>query len=93
MKVKAAASLRFRQSLVSGGVFVAMLGGLVIFDERVRERFNDLVSGGAIMPWNDRVGDLANALLTALKYQSVENGPLLVFATVGATLFVFMVKT
>lgn len=93
MKVKAAASLRFRQSLVSGGVFVAMLGGLVVFDERVRERFNDLMSGGGIMPWSDRLFDLGGALMTALKYQSLENGPLLVFATVGATLFVFMVKT
>lgn len=79
--------------MVSGGVFAAMLGGLVIFDERVRERFNDLVSGGAVAPWSDRIGDLGDALMAALKYQSIENGPLLVFATVGAMLFVFMVKT
>lgn len=79
--------------MMSGGVFAAILGGLVIFDERVRERFNDLITGGGITPWSDRAGDLGGALMTALKYQSIENGPLLVFATVGAMLFFFMVKT
>ncbi|HET7219485.1 MAG TPA: hypothetical protein VFJ02_15620 [Vicinamibacterales bacterium] len=85
--------MKFRQSMLSGGVFVAILGALVIFDERVRERFNDLVSGGGVMPWGDRLGDLGGALMSAVKYQSIENAPLLIFATVGAMLFFFMVKT
>jgi hypothetical protein len=29
----------------------------------------------------------------AVRHQSLENGPLLVFAAVGAVLFVFMVRT
>jgi hypothetical protein len=32
-------------------------------------------------------------LLSAVRYQSIENAPLLIFATVGAVLFLFMVKT
>jgi hypothetical protein len=31
--------------------------------------------------------------VTAAKHQSIENAPLVVFATAGAILFLFMVKT
>ena len=86
--------LRIRQSMLSVAVFVLVLGGLVSVDERVRDRFNDLLSGGDnLTPWGDRLGDLLSALMMAVRHQSIENAPLLVFATVGAVLFVFMVRT
>jgi hypothetical protein len=85
--------MKLRQSMLSGGVFIAILGALVVFDDRVRERFNDIVSGGGVTPYGDRFGDLGGALMNAVKYQSIENAPLLIFATVGAMLFFFMVKT
>ena len=67
---------------------------LVSFDERVQERFSDVFSSSqGISPWGDRVGDLGGALMSALKHQSIENGPLLVFAAGGAVLFLFMVRT
>jgi hypothetical protein len=75
-------------------VFVVILAALVSFDDRVQERFTDVFSTGtSVSPWGDRVGDLGGALTSALKHQSIENGPLLVFAAVGAVLFVFMVRT
>jgi hypothetical protein len=71
-----------------------ILAALVSFDERVQERFSDVFSSShGISPWGDRVGDLGGALMSALKHQSIENGPLLVFAAGGAVLFVFMVRT
>ena len=80
---------RLRQGLASAAVFVAMLA-----DDRVQERFSELfVSGNGLSPWGDRVGDLGGALASALRHQSIENAPLLVFAAVGAVLFVFMVRT
>jgi hypothetical protein len=86
--------LRIRQSMLSLGVFCLVLGGLVSVDDRVRDRVSDLVaSGDNLTPWGDRVGDLGSALLMAIRHQSIENAPLLVFATVGAVLFVFMVRT
>ena len=85
---------RIRQGLVSVAVFVVILAALVSFDDRVQERFTDVFSTGtSVSPWVDRVGDLGGALTSALKHQSIENGPLLVFAAVGAVLFVFMVRT
>jgi hypothetical protein len=53
-----------------------------------------LVSGGdGISSWDNRAVELGNALLTAIRYQSIDNAPLLIFATVGAVLFLFMVRT
>jgi hypothetical protein len=43
--------------------------------------------------WSDRASYLGDAVLTAVKHQSLENAPLVVFATVGAVLFLFMVRT
>ena len=87
--------LRIRQSMLSLGIFCIVLGGLVSVDDRVRNRVSDLMSTGGdnLTPWGDRVSDLGSALLMAVRHQSIENAPLLVFATVGAVLFVFMVRT
>ena len=84
--------LGIRQGVASAAVFGAVLLMLVSIDERVRDRFNELIGSG-VSPWGDRVGDLGTALMTALKYQSIENAPLLVFAAVGAVLVAFMLRT
>ena len=39
------------------------------------------------------IAELGGALWSAARYQSIENAPLLVFATVGAVLTVFMLKS
>jgi hypothetical protein len=83
-----------RQSLMSIIVFVIVLGGLVSVDARVRDRFSNLLTGGDdISPWGDRVSDLGGALVSAVRHQSVENAPLLIFTTVGVVLFLFMVRS
>ena len=86
--------LRIRQGALSAAVFAAVLLVLVSVDERVRDRFTALVSGDhSLSPWGDRAGDLGGALISAVRYQSLENAPLLVFAAAGAVLFAFMLKT
>lgn len=89
--------MRFRfglkQALLSGGIFVGLLFALVSIDARVQERFTELVAGGGVSSFADRAGQLGNALATALRYQSIENAPMVIFATVGAVLFLFMVRT
>ena len=84
----------FRQYALSVAVFLIVLGGLVSVDARVRDRFSELVHGGdSVSSWGDRLGDLGGALMTAARYQSIENAPMLVFATVGAVVFLFMFRT
>ena len=85
--------LGLRQAVLSSLVFCGILLALVSVDARVRERMTDVVSGGdGVSSWGSRVSELADALATAIRYQSIENAPLMVFATVGAVLFLFMVK-
>lgn len=86
--------LGFRQGLASAAVFGAVLFMLISVDDRVRDRFGDLVGGGnSLSSWGDRAGDLGNALMSAVRYQSIENAPLLIFAAVGAVLVAFMLRT
>ena len=83
-----------RQALISLTGLAIVFGGLGFVDPRVRDRFTALFDGGdGITSLGDRFGDLAGALLTALRTQSIESAPLLIFATVGALLFIFMVRT
>jgi hypothetical protein len=85
---------KLRQALASAAVFVAILAALVSVDDRVQDRFTELFGGGSgLSPWGDRVGDLGGALMSALRHQSIENAPLLVFAAGGLVLFLFMVKS
>jgi len=86
--------LGVRQAIVSAAVFATVLMALVSIDDRVRDRFAQLVSGSnGMSSWSTRLGELASALITAAKYQSIDNAPLLIFAVVGAVLVVFMVRT
>jgi hypothetical protein len=85
-------NLTVKQSIASVTVFVGILFLLMSVDDRVRDRFRDLASDGG-GSWTARLGDVSGILLSAAKYQSIENAPLLVFAVVGTVLFVFMVRT
>lgn len=90
MKVK----FGVQQALVSTTVFAVIVLALVSVDERVRERFNELLSGSAsVTSWGDRATYLGDAMWTAARHQSIENAPLVVFATAGAVLFIFMTRT
>ena len=86
--------MKLRQTLLSLGAFALVLGALIYVDPRVRDRFEAMVSGGdGISSWNSRAIDLANTLVEAIRHQSIENGPLMIFAVVGVVLFLFMVRT
>ena len=85
--------LSLRQWMLSTLVFGGVLIALTSVDARVRERVTDVVTGGdSLTPWGDRVSDLGSALALAVRHQSIENAPLLIFAAVGGVLFVFMLK-
>lgn len=89
-----AMKLGFRQTIASAAIFGAILLMLVSIDGRVRDRFGDLLSGGnGLSPLGARAADLGEALVSAARYQSIENAPLLVFAAVGGVLVLFMLRT
>ena len=83
-----------QQALASVGVFALIVLTLVSVDARVRERVNELASSsGSISSWSDQAAFLGDAVWTAARHQSIENAPLVLFATAGTVLFLFMVRT
>ena len=86
--------LGMREGAISAGVFGALMFALVSVDPRVRDHVSELLgSGASVAPWTSRFAELADALWAAARSQSIENAPLLVFATVGAVLTLFMLKS
>ena len=86
--------MKFRQMLLSLLALGLVVGGLAYVDPRVRDQFAQMVSGGnGLSSWDDQFVSVTSTLVSALRYQSLENGPLLIFAVVGAVLFLFMVRT
>jgi hypothetical protein len=82
-----------RDGVVSAAVFGAVLFALISVDPRVRDHISDLFGRGSVAPLSARAGDLGGALWSAARNQSIENAPLLVFATVGTVLTLFMLRT
>jgi hypothetical protein len=82
-----------KQGIVSALIFGALIVLLVSVDPRVRERMEGLVSQNGAATMGQRVTDLGGTLVSAARHQSIENAPLVVFAAVGAILFLFMLKT
>ena len=88
--------LGMREGALSFGVFCALLFALTTVDPRVQDRLTELVGAGSVTnvaPWTHRAGEFGDALWMAARYQSLENAPLLVFATVGIVLTFVMFKS
>ena len=86
--------MKFRQMLLSliGFALVVSAGSSGRRPAGARQFTPLLLGGDGIASWDNRLSDLGGAG-SALRYQSIENGPLMVFAVVGAVLFLFMVRT
>jgi hypothetical protein len=89
-----AKSLRARDWGGSAAGFLAVLGVLVAMDPRVAHRFSGFTTGGAeFRGVADQATSLGSALLGAVKDQSMDHAPLLVFTAVAVLLVGFMLRT
>ena len=94
MGVTTLKKLGVRELILSPAIFVGLLLALSSVDDRVRDRFSNLVSPtDGLAPWGRRLTEFGDALASAMQYQSIENAPLLIFAAVGVTLTLFMFKS
>jgi hypothetical protein len=79
-----------------GGVS-ALIGGLAIIDERVREQLRAIVEGrppsGEIVSAGARLKELGWVMADAVRDQSIEHAPMTVFVLAAAVLLFFMLKT
>ena len=83
----------FRQWILSAAVFGGILFALASVDARVRDKVGDVWRGADAMTVADRLTDVGSAVTTAIRHQSIDNAPLLLFGVVGAVLFLFMIRT
>ena len=82
------------QALASLAIFVILLASLASVDQRVHDKCSELLSSGQNMgSLTHRASELVDTISTAVRYQSIENAPMVLFATVGGVLFLFMVRT
>ncbi len=89
MQIKLSLRQWAASTLVFGGVLVA----LATVDARVRDKVGGVLSGAdSLTPFGDRITDVGSVIVTAIRHQSIENAPLMIFAVVGAVLFLFMVR-
>jgi len=82
-----------RESALSFAIFGGVVFALMSIDPNVRERLGEMFSGGGVSRLGDRAGDIGGVLWTALRTQSIENAPMVVFATVGVILTLFMLRS
>jgi hypothetical protein len=82
-----------RDTALSLAIFCGVIFALSSVDPNVRQRLSDFFTGGGVSRWGDRLGDLGGALWLAIRSQSIDNAPLVVFATVGVLLTVFMLRS
>jgi len=72
---------------------IGVLGALVAFDDRVRERLSLEMSSQGLATWGERAGGVATVILAVARDQSIEHAPLLVFSVVAVVLVLFMLRT
>jgi len=84
------------EAAVSVGALGALLMTLVAVDDRVREQVTVRFSGGAsqqLTAAGSHVRDLGGVIMDALRDQSIEHAPLLIFVLAATVLVLFMLRT
>ncbi len=86
--------LGMREGALSSAVFGGVMFALVSVDPRVRDHVSDLAGGTtSVAPIGARLGELGSVLWSAARHQSIDNAPMVVFATVGIVLTIFMLRS
>jgi hypothetical protein len=87
----------FSGALTSAGGLFALLIGLAAIDERVRDQvvrtFTTRGPADEITTFGSRLGGTAMIAAQAVRDQSVEHAPLVIFAVVAAIILVLMTRT
>ena len=86
----------FRETLMSAASLAILLLVLVAVDDRLREEISRRLTTRPTMALagaGQQVSDLAHAINTAARSQSLTQAPVLIFALAAGVLVVFMLRT
>ena len=82
--------------LTAGGAMLLVLA-LVTFDDRVRDQITMAVDtshpGAALAGLSGRLTEVVSILAVAMREQSLEHAPLVIFALAATVLVLFMLRT
>lgn len=84
------------EAAISVGALGALLMTLVAVDDRVREQVTIRFGGGAsaqLTAASSHVRDLGAVIMDAMRDQSIEHAPLLIFVLAATVLVLFMLRT
>jgi hypothetical protein len=87
------AKMGIREGAVSAFVFGAVLFALVSFDPRVKSQVTDSLRNTTAHTMTSRAGEVSGVLWRAAREKSMDGAPVLIFATVGVVLTLFMLRT
>lgn len=83
--------------LTAGGGLLALVVSLALIDERMRNElaraFTDGAPPGELVTLGAQLRDLALVAAQAVRYQSIEHAPMVIFALAAAVLVLFMTRT
>jgi hypothetical protein len=84
-------------AMVSAGALTVLLATLVLVDPRVRDqmtmRFGSQHASTEIVSVGTRAKEIAGVAIVALREQSLEHAPMMIFALAATVLVVFMLRT
>jgi hypothetical protein len=87
------AKMGIREGAVSAIVFGIVLFALVSFDPRVKAQVSDSLRSTSALSMGNRAGEVGTTLWRAARDKSMDSAPVLIFATVGTVLTLFMLRT
>lgn len=87
----------FGDALISAGALVALILMLAAFDGRVREQLSLRIGSGRasaqVVGAGAAVRDLTGVVADAVRDQSIEHAPLVIFVLAATVLVLFMLRT
>lgn len=87
---------RFNEVLMSVGAVVLLLMVLVAIDDRVREQFSLRLSSRPsreLAAAGQQVRDLSEVIFEAVRDQSLDHAPMVIFVLAAGVLVLFMLRT
>lgn len=84
---------RLGDALISLGALMVLAVTLVSIDPRVREHVVRMVSGTSVGDAEATIGDVASAVLAAMRDQTLAHAPLALFALAATVLVLCMLRT
>ena len=96
MSKTAIGKLQTRDILAAAFGYGHVLTTHVVMDPRVSHKFSRTFYPSPtekLLSWGERVADLGQAVLLAVREQSIDHGPMLLLTVVGILLVAFMLRT